>query len=249
MPYDPPPLDAHAHIAPDVSPEQLLTLGPAIVLAVTRSLKEGAYAHRTQSASDSNLLWGLGTHPGVEKALAQFDPGLFRKLLTSYALVGEVGLDRRGHPTQTEVFRQILSAVADQRVILSVHSAGMCSAVLDEVERKPHPGIVLHWFNGTAADIRRAVDMQCFFSVNAAMKDHVLEQIPMDRILTETDFPSTSSRTGAQRPGDVSTIESKLEEIHGVVSRGHIWRNFTDLVARSGVRDRLPATICDALST
>jgi TatD DNase family protein len=248
MPYDPPPLDAHAHIAPDVTPEQLLTLGPSVVLAVTRSLNEGAYTQRNQVAPGSNLLWGLGAHPGVEKALAQFDPMLFRKLLPSFALIGEVGLDRRGHPAQTEVFRQILSAAADQPVILSVHSAGMCSAVLDEVERNPHPGLVLHWFNGTDADIRRAVEMQCFFSVNAAMNFAVLEQIPMNKMLTETDFPSTTSRTGARRPGDVSAIESKLEQIHGVVARDHIWRNFADLVIRSGVRDRLPPTISAALS-
>jgi TatD DNase family protein len=248
MPYELPPLDAHAHIAPDVTPQQLLTLGPSVVLAVTRSLKEGAYAYRTQVASRSNLLWGLGTHPLVEKSLAQFDSTSFRKLLPSFALVGEVGLDRRGHPTQTEVFRQILSVVANQRVILSVHSTGMCSAVLDEIESSPHPGIVLHWFNGTAADIRRAVEMQCFFSVNAAMKHHVLEQIPIDKMLTETDFPSNTSRTGARRPGDVSAIETNLEQIHGVVARDHIWRNFADLVARSGVRDRLPPTIRDAIS-
>ncbi|WP_333890881.1 TatD family hydrolase [Mycolicibacterium gadium] len=242
-------MDAHAHIAPDVTPQQLQTLGPSVVLAVTRSLKEGAYAYRNQAAARSNLLWGLGTHPGVEKSLAQFEATSFRKLLPSFALVGEVGLDRRGHPTQTEVFREILSAVANQPVILSVHSAGMCSAVLDEIERSPHPGIVLHWFNGTAADIRRAVEMQCFFSVNAAMKYHVLEQIPMDKVLTETDFPSSASRTCARRPGDVSAIESKLEQIHGVVARDHIWRNFADLVAQSGVCDRLPPAICDVLST
>ncbi|MDV3135742.1 TatD family hydrolase [Mycobacterium sp. 29Ha] len=248
MPYEPPPLDAHAHIAPDVTPEQLLTLGPSVVLAVTRSLNEGVYAHRTQTAARSNLLWGLGTHPGVEKSLTQFDVASFRELLPNFALVGEVGLDRRGGPAQTEVFRQILSAVADQPVILSVHSAGMCSAVLDEIECSPHPGLVLHWFNGTTADIQRAVQMQCFFSVNASMKHDVLEQIPMDRILTETDFPSSTSRTGARRPGDVSAIESKLEQIHGVVARDHIWGNFADLVARSGVRDRLPPTIRAALS-
>ncbi|MCA2244800.1 TatD family hydrolase [Mycobacterium sp. WUMAC-067] len=211
------------------------------------ALKEGAYANRTQLAGRSNLLWGLGTHPGVEKSLAQFDTTSFCKLLPSFALVGEVGLDRRGHPIQTEVFREILSAVANQPVILSVHSAGMCSAVLDEIERSPHPGIVLHWFNGTAADIRRAVEMHCFFSVNAAMKHHVLEQIPMDKTLTETDFPSSMSRTRARRPGDVSAIESVLEQIHGGVARDHSWRNFSDLVARSGVRDRLPPTIRDAL--
>jgi TatD DNase family protein len=90
--------------------------------------------------------------------------------------------------------------------------------------------------------------MQCYFSVNAAMKYGVLEQIPMDKVLTETDFPSTTSRTGARRPGDVSAIESKLEQIHGVVARDYIWRNFAHLVARSGVRDRLPPTICAALS-
>lgn len=72
-----------------------------------------------------------------------------------------------------------ITRFVDSAITRSV--AGMCSAVLDEVERDPHPGIVLHWFNGSTTEIRRAVEMQCFFSANAVMKYPVLEQIPMDK--------------------------------------------------------------------
>lgn len=239
-----PPLDAHAHIAPDVTPGQVRALGPAAVFAMTRSLNEARYARREGAVSSPRLVWGVGTQPGVERALSQFNDQVFESILPQFALIGEVGLDRRGDKgVQADVFRKILRAAADQTVLISVHSAGRCTAVLNEIEESPHPGVLLHWFNGTGAEIERATRLGCFFSVNAAMSTEILNQIPLDRLLTETDFPSARARTGASKPGDVAKIEHHLEEIHGTGIRPHIWRNLSELANRSGADTRLPSAL------
>lgn len=239
-----PPLDAHAHIAADVTAAQIRGLGSAVVFAMTRSVKEGLYTLRPDAASSESLVWGLGSHPGVGQTVAQFDGGAFEKALDRFAIVGEVGLDRRGDDAaQMAMFRSVLGAAGGQPVLLSVHSAGRCTAVLDEIARAPHPGVVLHWFNGSANEVSRAVDLGCYFSVNAAMTPAVLKRIPLERTLTETDFPASPTKTGASRPGDVARIEEVLAKYWGRDARAQVWANLAAICRRSGAIERMPMEV------
>ncbi|MBA4023871.1 MAG: TatD family deoxyribonuclease [Gordonia sp.] len=239
-----PPLDAHAHIAADVTATQISRLKPAVVFAMTRSVKEALYTLRPNAASTETLVWGLGSHPGVAQTVAQFDSEILERAVSQFALIGEVGLDRRGDQTaQKAMFQSVLRAASSQPVLLSVHSTGRRTAVLDEIERAPHPGVILHWFNGTAVEIARAVDLGCYFSVNAAMSPATLEQIPVDRILTETDFPASLKRTGASQPGDVARIEAVLAEQHGHDLRARVWANLARVCSHSGAEKRMPMAI------
>src|SRR3546814_5125598 len=66
--------------------------------------------------------------------------------------------------------------------------------MLDEHLPPDRAGVVLHWFTGSKADVRRAVDRGCYFSVNEGMLAsatglRVMREIPIDRVLTETDGP------------------------------------------------------------
>lgn len=239
-----PPLDAHAHIAADVTAAQVRGLEPAVVFAMTRSVKEALYTLRPDAASSESLVWGLGSHPGVGQTVAQFDGGAFAKAVARFAMIGEVGLDRRGdHTAQMAMFRSVLRAAEGQPVLLSVHSTGRCTAVLDEIERAPHPGVVLHWFNGSANEVSRAVDLGCYFSVNAAMTPAVLKRIPLERTMTETDFPALATKTGATRPGDVARIEAVLAEQCGRDVRAQVWANLAAVCRRSGATERMPMAV------
>lgn len=239
-----PPLDAHAHIAADVTQPQISGLGNAVVLAMTRSIREGQYAVRPGGATSSRLIWGLGVHPGVPRSVDSFSPAAFSSALESFAIVGEVGLDRRGDlESQAHVFSDVLRACRDKPVLISVHSTGRTKAVLDLIEANPHPGLILHWFNGSARDVTRAAGLGCYFSVNAAMADDQLDLIPPERILTETDFPSSTKRTRASAPGDVAEIESRLDVLRGTSTRDLVWTNFSHLIQASGAAERLPESL------
>jgi TatD DNase family protein len=239
-----PPLDAHAHIAADVTAAQIRGLEPAVVFAMTRSVKEGLYTLRRGAASSESLIWGLGSHPGVGQTVAQFDGDAFALAVSRFTLIGEVGLDRRGDDAaQIAMFQSVLRAAAGKSVLLSVHSTGRCTAVLDEIERAPHPGVVLHWFNGSAVEVSRAVGLGCYFSVNAAMSPVILKRIPLDRMLTETDFPASHTKTGATRPGDVARIEAVLAEQYGRDVRAQMWTNLAEVCRRSGATERMPMAV------
>lgn len=243
-PSDLPSLDTHAHIAADVTQPQVSALGNAVVLAMTRSFREGQYALRPGGAASPTLVWGLGVHPGVPGSIASFNAGAFASALDSFAVVGEVGLDRRGNlEAQAHVFSDVLRACQDKPILISVHSTGRTRDVLDLVEANPHPGLILHWFNGSAGEVRRATGLGCYFSVNAAMTDDQLGLIPPERILTETDFPSSTRRTRASKPGDVAQIESRLDALQRTSARDLVWANFSRLVQASGAAERLPESV------
>lgn len=243
-----PPLDCHAHIAPDVTAAQLDVLGEATVFAVTRSLAE---SHKVADREDRLLVWGCGVHPGVTQARSAYDEDDFRSLLGRFCLVGEVGLDRRAGALkdQTRVFRSVLGAIAGAPVIVSVHSTGCTDLVVDLVAGAPHQGIILHWFLGSQDTVRRATALGCYFSVNSAMSPDALQRFPHDRLLPETDFPATSRR-GARRPGDVARLESRLADLRGETVEQIRWRwyrNLRMLAVESGAIERLPEHLADRL--
>ncbi len=116
------------------------------------------------------------------------------------------------------------------------------SAVLDIVAAAPHPGIILHWLLGSAAEIDRAAALGCYFSVNAAMPDQTLLRIPAHRMLPETDFPSRRSTTRARLPGDTTALDQRLADL-GIVPRRDIrggwYRDLRTLASRVDVIPRL----------
>lgn len=239
---DRPMLDAHAHIAPDVTTRQLAALGAPTIFAVTRSIAEARQVARRR---DARLVWGLGVHPGVTAAINDYDEEIFKRALPYFALIGEIGLDRRGdREQQRAVLDSILGLCQDEPVLLSLHSTGRTAEILDALHTRPHQGAILHWFNGTPEQIERAVALGCHFSINAAMDPATIAAMPPDRLLTETDFPSSRKRTQASKPGDVSAAERLIADVHHVHSRSLVADNVSRLLTTTGAIHRIqPATM------
>lgn len=242
-----PALDAHAHIAPDVTPAQIAALGQSVVFAMTRSLHE---ARQVRNRRETALVWGIGVHPGVAIARAAWDPKQFTDLLGSFALVGEIGLDRRGGDMarQRSIFKELLSIVRSEPVLVSVHSSGVATEVVEHLRDADMRGAILHWFNGDATDITRAIEADAYFSVNAAMSEDQIRLLPPERVLCETDFPARKVR--ARKPADTQRIEQRLSQFWNKTPeevRARTWWNLRTLSEQSGAIERLPESVADTL--
>ena len=230
-----PPLDAHAHIEPEIDPTELLALRAAI-FAATRTLEEFESA---QGRADPITVWGVGVHPKVPAAFETFSIERFERSIDRSPLVSEVGLDRNSSvplSTQGHVLAQILRALRGRPRIVSMHSVGATAEVLDLIEEHAPVGVVLHWWRGTEAQTARAVELGCRFSINRSDSRYpaVIGRVPANRILTETDYPHGSGPRAV--PGDVGTIEKALAE-HSQATvdqvRRTIWANIAMLVAET----------------
>lgn len=233
-----PTLDTHTHLSPDVTEAQLRRLGNAQILGMTLSLAEADYV---MPRVDEHVTWAIGAHPTAYRDLASFDIGTFSKLVKHFAVVGEVGLDFRGGRRQHEVFADILRVAADYQVLMSVHSTGMVSRVLEALAARPQAGPILHWFGGTPAELQTAIGLGCYFSVNTAMTDEIVSALPVERVLPETDFPA-ATQTGAKKPGDTEGIELRLAKLWSMepeVVRHQLYRNLRVLARVTALLDRI----------
>jgi TatD DNase family protein len=106
-----------------------------------------------------------------------------------------------------------------------VHSVQSATPVLDLIEAylPPERGrVVLHWFTGSLTETRRAVELGCYFSINAKMADtkngkDIIVVLPLDRILTETDGPFAKNSDGKpSTPADVIMTVSAIASIRSI---------------------------------
>ncbi len=242
-----PPLDAHAHISPTISPSDLVSLD-AVIVAATRSLDEYL---QVASRSDDRCVWGLGCHPGVLRSVNDFDSQTFRDLLPGAGFVSEVGIDGRAkvplHDQQT-VFAEVISALETTPRPASIHTSSGVDAALELMTGSRSGGLILHWWRGNLQQTRRAIDLGCWFSVNGAQaSSSVLRSLPPERVLVETDFPHSRRRDPrAAFPGAITSIEEALGAVWGEDSwqvRSRLWSNFKALIGSTSSGSQLPSGV------
>ena len=234
-----PPLDTHAHIDTTVDPRQLLSLR-AVIFAATRTLAE---FEQTLTRDDAVTVWGVGAHPGVPDAHADFTASRFAEAITRTPLVSEVGLDGRSAvpmATQRTTFEAVVSQLSLTPRLVSIHSTAATRHVIATLRQHPIPGVLLHWWRGTPDETAEAIELGCHFSINTAERSRpaVLGRVPTERILTETDHPH-GPRTGAKRPGHTVPVEQMMAEAGIADPRNTAWRSLATLIQTASIDAQL----------
>lgn len=223
-------VDFHTHL--DLYPDLAQAIAACdrkrvATLAVTTTPK--AFERNVELAASSEFVRvGLGLHPQLV-AERHSEIKLFEELLPRTRYVGEVGLDAgpryyKSFDLQKEVFQTILEMCASEGgKILSLHSVRSAKLVLDYLEQyfpEERGTAILHWFTGSVSLARRAVDLGCYFSVNEQMLSSptgkkLIQEIPFERILTETDGPFVERNGVSIPPADVSGAVRLLAVLTG----------------------------------
>ena len=217
------PVDFHCHLDLCGDMQQAFSACDrmrCITLTVTTTPK-AFERNRAMASRTSHVYAAVGLHPQLVAQRAS-EITLFEELAAKTRFIGEIGLDagRRFYPSfeqQKEVFERALTVCArlgDK--VISLHSVRTARQVLDGIERTGvHRNCrpVLHWFNASNTEIRRALDLDCLFSVNTQMLlaprgQTLLDIVPVTSLLTETDAPFQSADDTPTSPGDVgATLE------------------------------------------
>lgn len=240
-------IDFHCHLDlyPDPSPVLArLAREKIYVLAVTTTPL--AWDGTRQLIGDQpRVRIALGLHPQVV-AERHKEVEILCARIAETRYVGEIGLDgspdyRASFPMQQQVLEKALSAcAANGGRVISLHSRRAARQVLDAIEAQPRCGTsVLHWFSGTHAELERAVELGCWFSVGPAMLRSqrgrkLAEAMPRDRVLTETDGPFAKSAGRPLMPWNAADAEEMLAQIWNLPHAGVteiLHRNFHRLVA------------------
>lgn len=244
-----PSLDAHAHLDPGRTSEELAASGA--VLAMTLSLDEAALG---VDRVEPWITWGVGCHPRHLQAQESFDLERFGELAERAAMVGEIGLDTGSRvplELQLQTFRQALAVVAELPRLVSIHSYRASGLVLDELRRRPIAVPVLHWWTGSAAETEEAVALGCYFSIHSAVarQSKFRTRVPPERVLVESDHGYRDPP--AAIPCRVEWVEhlvgQQLELAQAEVRR-LVWRNLATILSETGTQGLLPEPLVAILT-
>jgi TatD DNase family protein len=168
----------------------------------------------------------VGLHPELAGDRHR-ETDLLKFCMRETAYVGEIGLDgsaphRESLPIQRRVFGTILDEAARLGgKILTIHSKRAAGEVIDQIGRRAPPGRVisiLHWFSGTENELLAGIAAGCMFSINPAMVvsksgRSIIEALPLDRLLTETDAPFAEVAGRQAHPPDVLGLMGQIAQV------------------------------------
>ena len=174
----------------------------------------------------------------------------------SVVAIGEIGLDyywdKVPHPTQQKAFADQLELALDLALPVIIHNRDAGKDVLDILERSSlaeieKPG-VLHSFLDSEEIAWRAIEMGYFLGFTGPVTykkndwlREIVKNIPLDRILVETDAPFLSpqaKRGKRNEPAFVNYIADYIAELRGVspeIFRGITTENSACLFGRDEI--------------
>lgn len=187
------------------------------VLAVTTSPR--AYLKTSQYFNDfDNVRVALGFHPELV-ANRRNEIDLFMEQIPKCRYLGEVGIDGTSRNSssyleQKRFFYDVLcEAEKYQGRVISIHSRCAVKDVLECIDKSRSKNVpILHWFTGNVKELQEAISLGCWFTINPKMcysktgKD-IIMQLPLNKILPETDAPFTEKNGVAYMPWDTEVIE------------------------------------------
>ena len=215
--------DAHCHLdlmtGPNAVAHEAATMGLELFDC---GIDPRGFATAIKRASSSpNVIAGAGLHPWwiADGRCGAAEVDLLCELASRERFIGEVGLDfsprfSGTEGIQTQAFERLCQALSQHPLagrVLSIHAVRAAGATLDILESSgllkddPNsPTIIFHWFSGTSDELVRARHAGSFFSINERMLAtkrgrEYARQIPLNRLLLETDAPAELNKETAAR--------------------------------------------------
>ncbi|GGB77642.1 hypothetical protein GCM10011607_42240 [Shewanella inventionis] len=102
---------------------------------------------------------------------------------------------------------------------LSIHSRQAVPDVLELLRLFPDHGVpVLHWFTGTASELKTAIGQGCWFSIGPAAFSSsagkaLARKLPRDRVLPESDGPFAQLDGRSVMPWDFDITVALLSDV------------------------------------
>jgi TatD DNase family protein len=172
-----------------------------------------SYNHTVQlSKKYTFIIPSFGIHPW--KASKCCDNLLILdKFLDECKYIGEIGLDKKflkyasKYSDQQKIFDYIASSKFVDNKFLNLHTSGAESDVLSTLEKYGRNKFIVHWYAGDLDTMDKYLSMGGYFTIGVEVlfNKHIQEiakKVPLDRVLVETDNPSSYSWLGGHHTSD-----------------------------------------------
>jgi TatD DNase family protein len=242
-------IDSHCHLDFEVfNDDRQQVLKRAAQVGVECIIIPGVTPANSQSAlqlarSNPRLYAAVGVHPNEAGDWTDLTIQTFRTLAQDARVVaiGEIGLDyyrdRTPKPIQRQIFEAQLNLADELELPIIIHSRqalndmlGILRTWLDGLRLKgsrliEHPG-VLHAFEGDIQSASEAIRLGFLLGVagpvtyqNAAQKQALFSQLPLESLLIETDAPYLTPhphRGKRNEPAYVRLVAEKIAQLQRI---------------------------------
>lgn len=250
-------VDAHAHLDRYGDVEAVLTeIRSRRILTFTVSMDLASWERNREIAERSPLVVpAFGIHPwSAAEYAGRLDD--LAPAASDAPMIGEIGLDHHfvedesTYPIQREVFGFLLSAAAEEKKIVNLHTKGADQDVLDMLDASGVERAIVHWYSGPQKPLHAFIERGTMLTVGPAITRsedarRLAREIPEHLLLTETDNPGGLEwLTGTPgTPRAVENVVQALAEIHGTTPdeiERTVERNLARLI---GSDDRLAGAL------
>jgi TatD DNase family protein len=206
-------IDVHAHLAaPEFADDLPAVLARAAAAGVERIVAVG------ETLDEAERILALShAHPAIRPAAGLYPTVLdldaaetlaafVRRHAAALVAIGEVGLDHwaveePGWAVQLDILAGFVALSNECALPLNVHSRSAGRATIQALKALGARRVLLHAFDGKAASAAEGVAAGFFFSippsiVRSPQKQKLVRQLPLDRLLLETDSPVLGPRPG-----------------------------------------------------
>jgi TatD DNase family protein len=242
-------VDSHAHLEMeqfDSDREQMIArareAGVHCIVAIGSGTGPGSLDCGIQLAEEYEFIYAtIGIHPHEAKLATDADFDELELLAAKPKVIawGEIGFDyfydHSPRGTQRNVFLTQLQLAQDAKLPVVIHCRPSdgddnawqdCLSLLEEHWRASGLGGILHCFTGTWPHAKRALDLGFMISFagnitfpKAQPIRDAARQVPLDRILIETDSPFLAPvphRGKRNEPAFVKEVARQLGELRGI---------------------------------
>ena len=175
----------------------------------------------------------VGMHPHESKYFNQEFVATMKRLAANpkVVAVGEIGLDYfydlSDRQTQRDVFAQQIEIADKLQLPITLHvrdAYGDAWDILCAEKKHLNHGVLWHCYSGSTEFARQAANAGHYFAFGGAItfknakKADVFEQVPFDRVLSETDSPYMSPeplRGKVNTPLNIPIIVAKIASFYG----------------------------------
>lgn len=232
--------DTHAHLNAVQYEEDLQTV-------IQRARDEGVShivvvgfdrdtIHRAMELTETYdfIYAAVGWHPVDAIDMTDHDLDWIKELAShpKVVAIGEMGLDyywdKSPKDVQKEVFRKQIALAKEVKLPIIIHNREATADIVEilKEENAQEVGGIMHCFSGSLEVAKQCMEMDFYISFggpvtfkNAKKPKEVAREIPLDRLLIETDCPYLTPhpyRGKRNEPSYVKFVAEQLAEIKGI---------------------------------
>ena len=234
-------IDSHAHIDGhefDADREEVIqrahSAGVSVILNVgTGDPHSGALERAVElGKAQESIYTAIGTHPHDARLYDDAAEAKIKNLINNEHVIawGEIGLDfhydNSPRDVQVEVFKRQLRAARECDLPLVIHTREAESETIEILRNEYDGSGVFHCFSGSMDLAQRAIEIGFMISFSGIITFKkaeelraVAKQVPLDRLLIETDCPYLTPipyRGKRNEPAYVVEVARCLATLHDV---------------------------------